>query len=120
MSAITEWRQRQVVDQVREEVATRMEAAAHVVEVDARGRLLRIQEPEFGRRYRRALAMGRLTSVVKVEGDVVEGLVGITKGEKGSDYGWWIEVGSRAKAAQPWLRPALMNNFKAIIKMLCG
>ena len=120
MSAITEWRQRQVVDQVREEVATGMEAAAGVVEMDARQRLLRIVEPAFGRAYRKLLALGKLTSGVVVEEDVVEGLVGITKGEKGGDYGWWIEVGSRAKAAQPWLRPALVNNFKAIIKMLCG
>ena len=109
-----------MVEEISDFVATNMEAAAGVVEMDARRRLLAIVEPAFGRAYRRLLALGKLTSRVVVEGDVVEGQIGIPTGEKGGDYGWWIEVGSRAKAAQPWLRPALMQNFKEIIKLLMG
>ena len=121
MSAITEWRQRQVVEAVQDYLATGMEAAAHVVEVNARQRLLSIVEPAFGRAYRQLLALGRLISGVVVEpGVAVEGLIGILRGEKGGDYGFWIEVGSVAKAAQPWLRPALINNFKEILRMLVG
>jgi hypothetical protein len=121
MSAITEWRQRQVVEAVQDYLATGMEAAAHMVEVDARSRLLRIVEPAFGRAYRQLLALGRLTSGVVVEpGVAVEGLIGIPKGEKGGDYGFWIEIGSKSKAAQPWLRPALMNNLKDILRLLAG
>jgi len=120
MSTITEWNQKQVVEEVKDFLATNMEAAAGVVEMDGRRRLLAITEPEFGRAYRRLLALGKLTSRVVIEGDVVEGQVGIPSGEKGSDYGWWIEVGSKAKAAQPWLRPALMQNFKEILRLLTG
>ena len=52
---ITEWRQRQVVEEISDFVATNMEAAAGVVEMDARRRLLAIVEPAFGRAYRRLL-----------------------------------------------------------------
>ena len=110
----------EVVDEVRDFVATNMEAAAGVVEMDARRRLLAIVEPAFGRAYRRLLALGKLTSRVVIEGDTVEGQIGIPVGDKGGDYGWWIEVGSKAKAAQPWLRPALMQNFKEILRLLTG
>jgi len=120
MSTITEWRQQQVVEEVKGFLAVNMEAAAGVVEMDARRRLLSIVEPAFGRAYRRLLALGKLTSRVVVEGNVVEGQIGIPPGEKGGDYGFWIEVGSRAKAAQPWLRPALINNFKEILRLLTG
>ena len=117
---IAEWRQRQVVEEVKDFVATNMEAAAGVVEMDARRRLLAIVEPDFGRAYRRLLALGKLISQVVVEGDVVEGQIGIPTGDKGSDYGWWIEVGSKKWAAHPWLRPALMQNFKEILRLLTG
>lgn len=119
-TSIAEWKQQQVVEACRDFVATNMEAAAGVVEIDARRRLLSIVEPAFGRAYRRLLALGKLTSQVVVDGDVVEGQVGIPTGEKGSDYGFWIEVGSKAKAAQPWLRPALVQNFKEILRLLTG
>ena len=119
-TTISEWKQKQVVEEIKNFVATNMEAAAGVVEMDARRRLLSIVEPAFGRAYRRLLALGKLTSRVVVEEHVVEGQIGIPSGEKGSDYGWWIEVGSKAKAAQPWLRPALLQNFKEIIRLLTG
>ena len=60
MSTIAEWNQRKIVDAVKVEVAANMEIAAAVVEVDARRRLLAIVEPEFGRAYRRVLALYRL------------------------------------------------------------
>lgn len=121
MSTIAEWNQRKVVAAVKAEVAANMEiAAAAVVEVDARRRLLAIVEPEFGRAYRRVLALYRLISRVVVGENAIEGQIGIPPGKEGSDYGFWIEVGSHTYAAQPWLRPALMDNLKDIIKLLAG
>lgn len=117
---ITEWRSREVVEAVRAEVTSNMEAAAKVVEVDARRRLLAIREPEFGRAYRRVLALFRLTSFVTSDSNVIEGKIGIPAGEKGSDYGYWIETGSKSAPAQPWLRPALLTNLRDIIALLGG
>jgi hypothetical protein len=119
-TAITEWNQRKIVTAVKAEVAANMEIAAAVVEVDARRRLLRIVEPEFGRAYRRVLALYRLISRVVIGENAVEGQIGIPPGKESGDYGFWIEVGSHTYAAQPWLRPALMDNLKDIIKLLAG
>jgi len=120
MSTIAEWNQREVIEAIKADLVANMEIAAGVIETDARKRLLRIQEPEFGRAYRRVLALYRLISRVVVGKDVVEGQVGIPGGEKGSDYGFWIEIGSHTYAAQPWLRPALMGNLKNIVRLLAG
>ena len=120
MSAVAEWRQREVVAAVRAEVKGNMELAVKVVEVDARRRLLAIQDPEFGRGYRRILALFRLISFVEEERDAITGRVGIPKGEKGGDYGFWIEIGSKTAPAQPWLRPSLMLNLDDLMKVLAG
>jgi len=118
MSHISQWRQREVIEEIADQVAADMETAGKVVEVDARRRLLRIHDPEFGRAYRRVLALYRLMSFVRRTGSVIEALVGIPRGEKGGDYGFWIEVGSKTAAAQPWLRPALLTNLKRIMEFL--
>jgi hypothetical protein len=118
VSHIDQWRQREVIEEVADQVISDMETAGKVVEVDARRRLLRIQDPEFGRKYRRVLAMFRLTSFVRRTGSTIEALVGIPKGERGGDYGFWIEVGSKTAAAQPWLRPALLTNLRRIREFL--
>jgi len=120
MSTISEWRQREVIEEITAEVAANMEIAAGVVEVDARKRLLRIQEPEFGRAYRRVLALYRLISQVVIGKDAIEGQIGIPPGEKSSEYGFYVETGSHTYAAQPWLRPALLENLKDIIRLLAG
>jgi len=119
-TSIVEWNQRKIVTAVKTEVAANMEIAATVVEVDARRRLLAIVEPEFGRAYRRVLALYRLISRVVVGENAIEGQIGIPPGKEGGDYGFWIEVGSHTYAAQPWLRPALMNNLKDILRLLAG
>lgn len=114
------WNQREVIEAIAVEVASNMETAAKVVEVDARRRLLGIKEPERGRPYRRVLALYRLTSMVVRDGLEIDGLIGIPPGAKGGDYGFWIEKGSRTAPAQPWLLPALLTNLKAIMGMLAG
>jgi len=120
MSTITEWTQQEVIEAIKADLVANMEIAAGVVETDARKRLLRIQEPDFGRAYRRVLALYRLISRIVVGKDVVEGQIGIPGGEKGSDYGFWIEIGSHTYAAQPWLRPALVAHLKDVIRLLAG
>ena len=119
-SGVTEWKQRELVEAIAAQVTENMEAAAKVVEVDARHRLLAIRDPEFGRGYRRMLALYRLTSFVKRAGNAIEAQIGIPKGEKGGDYGFWIEVGSKTAAAHPWLRPALATNLRTIMALLGG
>jgi hypothetical protein len=117
---ITEWRQAAVIEEIAAEVEANMEIAAKAVEVDARRRLLKIKDPEFGTKYRKVLALFRLTSFVKRVGGEIWGLIGIPPGEKGSSYGFYIETGSTTAPAQPWLRPALLTNLKNVIGLLSG
>ena len=119
-SGIVRWNQREVVNAIASHVQENMEEAAKLVETDARHRFLRIREPEFGLKYRRYLALYRLTSVVGRDGNAVEAAIGITKGKKGGDYGFWIEVGSKTAPAHPWLRPALMTNLRDVMRIICG
>jgi hypothetical protein len=117
---ITEWNQTQVIEQIAAEVEANMETAAKVVEVDARHRLLRVRQPEFGAGYRRVLALFRLTSVVTRDGNAIEGWIGIPPGDKGGHYGFYIETGSSTAPAHPWLRPALFGNMRNILQLLSG
>jgi hypothetical protein len=120
VSVIAKWQPGVVVEAVKEKLMENMELVCKVVEVDARRRLLAIQDPKFGRGYRRILAMFKLTSFVEVDDRTVTGHIGIPKAEKGSDYGFWIEIGSKTAPAHPWLRPALLNNKRDILKLLGG
>lgn len=120
MNHIQEWRQDAVVEEVAAEVEQNMETAAKVVEVDARKNLLRISDPEWGAAYRKMLALYRLTSFVTRQGLMIEAGIGIPGGKKGSDYGFWIEIGSHTAKAHPWLRPALLNNLRNLLQIITG
>ena len=118
-SGVAEWKAEALIAAVKAQVESGMEEATKVVEVDARHRLLAVREPEFGRAYRRVLALYRLKSKVLTGHREVLGAVGIPAGDKGDSYGFYIETGSRTAGAQPWLRPALLTNL-ATIKNLLG
>lgn len=120
MSGIQKWRQAEVIEEISAELERNMETAAKVVEVDARRRLLKISEPEWGAAYRKLLALYRLTSIVTRDRMAVEAGIGMPPGKKGSDYGYWIEVGSHTAPAHPWLRPALLHNLRNILELLTG
>lgn len=119
-TGVTEWKAAELKEALAVAVTARMEDAAKLVEVDARSRLLRIRDPEFGLGYRKVLALYRLKSVVRRVGNVIEGMIGIPPGAKGGDYGYYIETGSRTAPAHPWLRPALLTNLKTIMQLLGG
>lgn len=120
MSTIQVWRQREVVEEIAGYVQENMQTAAKVVEVDARRRMLKIKDPEWGTKYRKLLALYRLTSIVERQGLVITGAIGLPPGKKGSSYGFYIETGSRTAPAHPWLRPALLTNLRSILSLLSG
>lgn len=117
MSVIREWRQREVIEEIMIQVEADLATAAKVVEVDARRRLLAIHDPEWGRGYRKLLALFRLISFVERDGMVVEAGIGMT-GRKEGWLGFYIEVGSKTAPAHPWLRPALLTNLDNILALL--
>lgn len=112
-----EWYPKQVVADVRAEVRDILETAGEVVRVDARSNLLRVKEPEFGKKYRAILALYRLKSILVEDRNSIEVKIGIPKGEKGDRYGYYIELGSSTAPANPWIRPALDKNLKNIMQL---
>lgn len=119
MSAITEWRQREVIGEIGDELEGNMEIANRVVLEDARRNLLKVGDPEWGRGYRQMLALYRLTSFVERDKRSITGRVGMPGGKAGYD-GFYIETGSRTASAHPWLRPALLHNLRDITTLLAG
>ena len=117
MSMIREWRQREVIEEIMVQVESSLEVAAKMVEVDARRRLLAIHDPEWGRGYRKLLALFRLISFVERDSKAVEASIGMT-GRKEGWLGFYIEVGSKTAPAHPWLRPALLTNLESILALL--
>jgi hypothetical protein len=124
MSAtITEWNQREVIEAVASDVEEKLTMAGQLVEGKARTNLTRVKIPEWGRKYRWALAFTTLTSFVQRKGKTIEAHIGMGQyspftGKVSSHYGFYIEMGSSKFSAHPWLRPALLQNVQNIRRIL--
>jgi len=118
------WSPDKVREMVLAQVGENMEVACKWAEGDARRRLLSIQDPKKGAKYRAGVVARRLTYVVRREGKTLVGYIGISKGTrpvKGAQHiGMWIELGSRTAPAQPYLRPAVFNNARTIVRLVAG
>lgn len=122
-SGVTRWEQTRVIAEMSAEMLANMEIAANVVKLAARKNLLRVNVPEFGRKYRMVLALYRLTSRVSVEGNTLSVAIGIPKKfvgntEKAQSYGYYVDVGTRKYPATGWLRRAMAENIPAIKVLL--
>ena len=65
----------------------------------------------------RGILKGDITHTVGAHGDVIEGIVGV---KKRTFWAIFVERGTKKLAAQPFLRPAVFDNGKTILKMLRG
>jgi HK97 gp10 family phage protein len=120
----TEWN----ADKVREAAANLLfehaPQTAKFIEDDARKRLEAITTPDTPRdkNYRWYLAKWILTSAVEKTGnDEFVIAVGMKIGKDGQrHHGFYIETGSSTAPAHPFLRPAVTQNARDIIRMLIG
>jgi len=55
---------------------------------------------------------------VGARGNVIEGRVGVKRGK--AFYARFIELGTRKMAAHPFLRPAVFNNAREIVRIITG
>jgi len=118
---ITKWDPKVVKAWIADIIENRMDAAAKFVEDDARRRLLAIKKPDTKRdvNYRNYLAGWILTHQVENDGKKVSGLIGMKIGKEGQrHHGFYIETGSSTAPAQPYLRPALIQNAREIMRIL--
>ena len=105
-----DWNPQRVKAMVAGEVAQNMEVACLFVADKAKGLAPRRR--------------GRLISEIDIDvevgahGNVIEGRVGVRRGK--AFYAWFQEMGTRFMAAQPFLRPAVFNNAREIVRILAG
>jgi hypothetical protein len=121
MSVRLELTPEKVEQMVRDKMKARAEDVAKFVETEARNGLDAIQTPDTKRdvNYRSYLSRYILTSQVKEETQAVVIQVGMKIGKSGqTHHGFYIETGSRTAPARPYLRPAVLNNKRAIIGLL--
>ena len=118
---ITKWDAGAVKNMAKSVILSHAEDVGMFVETEARRRLDAIEDPDTKRdkNYRFYLSKFMLTNVVEDnEADVLI-RVGMKIGKQGqTHHGFYIETGSSTAAAHPYLRPAVFENGKDIVKML--
>ena len=58
------------------------------------------------------------TVEIRARGNMVEGIVGVRRGE--AFYARFLEFGTLYMAERPFLRPAVFNNAREIVRILAG
>jgi HK97 gp10 family phage protein len=110
-----DWNPQRVKAMVAGEVVQNMEVACQFVAGQAKAIAI-------SRRVRAAIDIEIETSV-GAHGNVIEGLVGVRrKGAEGKKafFGYFLEMGTRFMAARPFLRPAVFNNAREIVRIIAG
>ena len=55
---------------------------------------------------------------IGARGNVIEGIVGVKRGK--AFYAKFLEFGTSKMAARPFLRPAIFNNAREIVRIIAG
>lgn len=85
---------------------------------DARRRLQAVEEPKYGRKYRRIVVAGLLDGEVdEVEGGIVLD-IGVRQTSESKRHGLYIELGTKTDPPHPFLRPAIYENAMSIVELL--
>lgn len=120
---MTSWTPKAVENMVMSGIQSRVDMAGKFVEDDARRRLDAIKNPDTKRdlNYRQYLSKYVLTHVTETEKRSVVTRIGMRIGKQGqTHHGFYIERGSSTAPAQPYLRPALVQNVKDIVRIISG
>jgi hypothetical protein len=118
---ITKWTPENVKNMARKIMLSHAEDAGKFVETDARKRLNAIKDPDTKRdiNYRNYLSRYILTNTVSEGKNEIVIRVGMKIGKDGQKYhGLYIELGSSTAEAHPYLRPAVFNNGRDIVRLL--
>lgn len=105
---VTEWNDRALIAQISGRVLNGMDKACRFAAEQARSKAPR----------RTGTLAGEIDYTVEAERNEIVGRVGVKKGD--AFYGYFIERGTRRKAARPFLRPAVFDNASQILRMIAG
>ena len=114
------WKPDELTKKISRELVANAEIVGKFVETDARRRLLAINDPKWGAKYRSQVVARLLTYEVETKPKEVIIKVGVRASGSGRHHGFFIEFGSRTAPAHPFLRPSVYENAQRIISLLSG
>jgi hypothetical protein len=114
------WDRKKVIEAVADQLAVNADDAGNFVTAQARRNLLKIRDPRWGLGYRASLAHKLLQYEVERKSREVIINVGVGASPKSRHHGFYIEVGSMEFPAHPFLRPAVFENGRTIVRLLEG
>lgn len=114
------WKPEKVKEMIKVNLKKNGDDAGAYVEADARRRLLAITDPDWGAGYRRFVVGRLLTHLVEEMPNSVDILVGVAVSSDSRHHGFYIETGTARRPAHPFLRPAVFNNGRIIVRLIEG
>ncbi len=110
MKIVKSWRKREFLAKVSGKVADNLYAACQFAADQVRARAPR---GETG------LLIENVDVDVEVQArdEVIEGRVGV---RKKAFYAWFLEMGTSRMAARPFIRPAVFDNAREIVRLIQG
>jgi HK97 gp10 family phage protein len=105
-----DWNTQRVKAAVAGEVVVNMERACQFVAEQARSKA-----PTRHGRLRKEIGFEVNVTAYR---NVIEGRVGVKRGD--AFYARFVEWGTRKMRAQPFLRPAVFNNAREIVRIIAG
>jgi len=127
-----DWKPDKLKKAVVADLVANAELVGQFLQSDARRRLLAYPDipprraqgteprPYVGGRAYREYVAGLIGNEVIADPKGVTIIVGVRPGKSGRHHGLYIELGSRASAPRPFLRPAVFENADKIVVMLAG
>jgi HK97 gp10 family phage protein len=105
-----DWNPQRVKANIAGRVAENMEVACQFVIGQARERVP----------VRRGVTKAEIAFTIEIgaKGNVVEGIVGVKRGK--AFYAKFLEFGTRKMPARPFLRPAVFENAREIVRIIAG
>ena len=105
-----DWNPQRVKANIAGRVAENMEVACQFVVGQARSLVP----------VRRGVTKAEIDFKIEIgaRGNVIEGIVGVKRGK--AFYAKFLEFGTSKMAARPFLRPAVFNNAREIVRIIAG
>ncbi len=104
---ITEWRQKEFLAEISGKVVSNMDSACQYA----------VEQAQDRAPVRSGIMRADITYEIVVVGLVVTGWVGVLVKRF---YAYFVELGTSRMKAQPFLRPAIFNNARQIVRRLTG
>ena len=104
---ITEWRQKEFLAELSGRIVNNMDSACQYA----------VEQVQARTPVRTGVLRSDITYEIKIDGLVVVGWVGALAKRF---YAYFVELGTSRTKAQPFLRPAVFNNARQIMRKLVG